>query len=318
MERIVFLERNTLNAEIRRPEFPHEWREYGTTTPAEIVERLHDATIAIVNKLALRAAVLARLTQLKLIAVAATGTDNIDLTFCRDHDIGVTNVRDYAVRTLPEHVLMLTLALRRNLIAYRDDVRRGEWARASQFCLLSHPINDLHGSTMGIIGYGALGRAVSEVARALGMRVLISERKGVATVRKERTSFDEVLRTSDVLTLHAPLNDETRGMIGRNELAKMRRNSILINCARGGLVDESALVEALRSGVIGGAGVDVLSEEPPSVGSIVEEDLANLIVTPHVAWASREAMQTLADQLIANIEAFLTVPPFSVPNGTKG
>jgi glycerate dehydrogenase len=307
MEKIVFLERNTLDADVRRPAFEHEWRDYGETRPEEVLERLRDATIAVVNKSPLGADVLSELPRLKLVAVAATGTDNIDLGFCRERGIAVTNVRGYAVRTVPEHVLALTLALRRNLVAYREDVRRGRWARAGQFCLLTHPIRDLAASTLGVVGYGALGQAVAALMRAVGMRVLVAERRGAATVREGRTPFAEVLRESDVLTLHVPLKPETRGLVGRAEFAAMRPDSLLINCARGGVVDEGALAEALRSGVIAGAGVDVLTREQPTGDDnpLLSPDLPNLILTPHVAWASREAMQTLADQLIDNIEAFV-------------
>jgi glycerate dehydrogenase len=308
MERIVFLDRNTLRAEIRPPAFAHEWREYERTRPAEIVERLAGASIAVVNKVRLAEAELARLPALKLIAVAATGTDNIDLASCRERGIGVSNVRGYAAHTLPEHVLMLILALRRNLLSYRRDLRDGAWQRAEQFCLLTYPIRDLHGSTLGIIGYGTLGQSVERLARAVGLRTLVAEHKGRPAARAGRTPFTEVLRESDIVTLHTPLNDETRNLIGAAELATMRPEAVLINCARGGVVDENALVEALRAGVIAGAGVDVLSREPPreeDEHALVKLDLPNLIVTPHIAWASLQAMQTLADQLVDNIEAFV-------------
>jgi glycerate dehydrogenase len=306
MERIVFLERGTLSADIRPPNFAHEWREYETTEQAQVVERLRDATIAITNKLALGATELAALPALKLIAVAATGVDKIDLASCQQRGIAVTNVRGYAVHTLPEHVLLLLLALRRNLLGYRADVQAGEWAKAAQFCLHTHPINDLYESTLGIVGYGALGQAVARLAQGVGMRVLVAERKDAPQMRAGRTPFAEVLRTADSLTLHAPLNEETRHLIGTAELRAMKPSALLINCGRGGLVDEAALVAALRTGEIAGAGVDVLSSEPPRAGNpLLEVDLPNLIVTPHVAWASRQAMQALADQLIANIEAFV-------------
>jgi glycerate dehydrogenase len=306
MERIVFLDRNTLRADIRPPAFAHEWREYGETRPSEVVERLAGATIAVVNKVRIEEAELRQLPALKLIAVAATGTDNIDLRSCRERGVSVSNVRGYATHTLPEHVLMLILALRRNLAGYGRDVRAGAWQRATQFCLLDHPIRDLHASTLGIIGHGALGRSVGRLARAVGMNTLVAERKGASAARAGRTPFAEALATSDIVTLHTPLNDETRNLIGRAELALMRPTAVLINCARGGVVDEEALVEALRAGVIAGAGVDVLSREPPREGNpLLELDLPNLIVTPHVAWASLQAMQTLADQLIDNIESFV-------------
>ncbi|HEY1403571.1 MAG TPA: D-2-hydroxyacid dehydrogenase, partial [Pyrinomonadaceae bacterium] len=306
MERIVFLDRNTLRADVRPPAFAHGWREYGETRPGEVVERLAGASIAVVNKVRIGEEELRQLPALKLIAVAATGTDNIDLRSCRAHGVGVSNVRGYATHTLPEHVLMLILALRRNLLNYQRDLRMGAWQRAGQFCLLDHPIRDLHASTLGIIGHGALGQSVERLARAVGMRTLVAEHKGAVVARQGRTPFMEVLNASDIVTLHTPLNDETRNLIGAAELALMRPTALLINCARGGVVDENALIEALRAGVIAGAGVDVLSREPPREGNaLLELDLPNLIVTPHIAWASLEAMQTLADQLIDNIEAFV-------------
>jgi glycerate dehydrogenase len=319
MERIVFLDRDTLRADVRPPAFAHEWCEYGETRPAEVVERLKGATIAVVNKVRITGAELALLPALRLIAVAATGTDNIDLESCRERGVSVSNVRGYAVHTLPEHVLMLILALRRNLASYQRDLRNGAWQRAKQFCLLDHPIRDLHGSTLGIVGYGALGQSVERLARAVGMRTLVAEHKGAGNAREGRTPFREVLGASDIVTLHTPLNDETRNLIGAAELALMRPEAVLINCARGGVVDENALVEALRAGVIAGAGVDVLHQEPPREGrsALLELDLPNLIVTPHVAWASLQAMQALADQLIDNIEAFVRGEGRNLVTGEK-
>ncbi len=310
MERIVFLERNTFDAEFRRPRFEHEWIDYCETEPGQIVERLRDATIAICNKLPLREPDLSRLPKLKLVAVAATGVDNIDLSYCKTRGIAVCNTRNYAKHSLPEHVLLLMLALRRNLVAYMQDVRSGKWQQAKQFCLLDHPIRDLYGSTIGIIGYGFLGKGVAKLARSIGMQVLVAERKHATGTREGRSEFGEVLRLSDVLTLHCPLTEETRNLIDAEEFQMMNREAILINTARGGLVREEALVEALQAGVIAGAAFDVLSEEPPRQGNILlDQDLPNLIVTPHVAWASKEAMQTLADQLIDNIEAFIRGAP---------
>lgn len=310
MERIVFLDRNTLRADVRRPAFEHEWVEYEKTSPEEVAERLLDASIAVTNKVPLGREVLERLPKLRMVAVVATGTDMIDLDAARERGLTVSNVRGYARTVVPEHVFALILALRRNLFAYREDVRRGEWSRAEAFCLLDHPIGDLRGSTLGLVGYGSIGRGVETLARAFGMRVLVSEHKGAAAVREGRTPFEDVLRASDVLSLHAPLTPQTRHMIGREELKLMKGSALLINCARGGVVDEEALADALREGGIGGAGVDVLGSEPPREGNpLLELDLPNLIVTPHVAWASREAMQALADQLIDNIEAFARGEP---------
>ncbi|MFL6231029.1 MAG: D-2-hydroxyacid dehydrogenase [Pyrinomonadaceae bacterium] len=313
MQHIVFLERNTVDADVRRPAFAHEWREYGESTQAQAVERLQGATVAIMNKIGLWEQELAQLPDLKLIAVAATGTDRIDLDACARRAVAVVNVRGYAAVSVSEHVLMLMLALRRNLSGYREDVRAGLWQQSKQFCLRTREIHDLRAGVCGVVGYGALGRATAELARAFGMRVLVAEHRGAREVREGRTPFAEVLRESDVVTLHAPLNEETHHLIGAAELELMKPSALIINTGRGLLVDEAALAEALREGRIAGAGIDVLSVEPPREGSpLLDLDLPNLIVTPHVAWASREAMQTLADQLIDNIEAFFRGEPVNL------
>jgi len=305
-EIIVFLERNTFNVPFRRPAFAHEWSEFGETPPGKVVERLAPATIAICNKLPLRAETLSQLPKLKLIAVAATGVDNVDLEYCHSHNIAVCNTRGYAVNSLPEHALMLMLALRRNLIAYRNDVKAGRWHEAKQFCLLEHPIGDLRGATLGIVGFGTLGKSMAQLGRAVGMEVIVA-------VRGDRAGFEEVLRRSDVLSLHCPLTEETKNLIGAEELAQMKPGAILINTARGGLIDDHALIDALKNGRLAGAGIDVLRNEPPRDGNpLLEVDLPNLIVTPHNAWASRQAMQTLADQLVDNLEAFVRGAPQNI------
>ena len=307
---IVFLERNTFNVEFRRPDFPHDWIEFDETSLDEIVRRLQNATIVICNKLPLRSETLSQLPQLKLIAVAATGVDNVDLEYCRAHQISVMNTRGYAVNSLPEHALMLMLALRRNLLAYREDINRGAWSEAKQFCLLDHPINDLQGSTVGIVGFGKLGQSMARLAAAIGMNVLIAERKDAQISREGRTAFVEVLKQSNIVTLHCPLTPETENLIGSNELNLMKSDSILINTARGGLIDDQALLRALVTKRIAGAGIDVLRQEPPPVNNpLVEVRLSNLIITPHNAWASRQAMQTLANQLVDNLEAFVRGEP---------
>jgi len=307
---IVFLERKTFNIPFPRPRFPHEWVEYDETDVAEIVHRLSRATIVISNKLPLREETLTQLPELKLIAVAATGVDNIDLNYCKEHHIAVCNTRGYAVNSLPEHALMLMLALRRNLVAYRRDVEAGYWNDARQFCLLDHPIGDLHGAKLGIIGYGKLGRSMAQLAQAIGMAVLIAERKNAAQPREGRVTFEKALSESDVISLHCPLNDETRNLIGAAELNLMKRDAVLINTARGALIDDDALIHALTNQKIAGAGIDVLRVEPPREGSpLLDLKLPNLIITPHNAWASRQAMQRLADQLIDNLEAFVRGEP---------
>ncbi|GAO37199.1 glycerate dehydrogenase [Sulfuricella sp. T08] len=310
MEHIVFLDGSSLEATIRRPAFPHQWEEYAITSPEEIVTRLQEATIAITNKVPLRAETLAQLPRLKLIAEAATGVNNIDVDWCREHGIAVANMRNYAIHAVPEHVFMMILALRRNLLAYRADLQKGLWQQSDRFCLFNHPIRDIHGSTLGIIGHGALGQAVAEMAKAFGMKVLFAEHQGVIEVRPGFAPFEQVLAESDIVTLHVPLTDATRNLIGADEIRRMKPSSLLINAARGGVVDENALAEALRVGRIAGAGCDVLSVEPPCAGNpLLDLDLPNLIVTPHIAWASCEAMQILADQLVGNIEAFVAGTP---------
>ena len=306
---IVFLDRATLDARMRTPSFPHSYQEYAATRGPEVVERLKDATIAIVNKVTMDGEMLKQLPKLQLIAVAATGTDMIDKEHCRAAGITVVNIRNYAFNTVPEHVFSLIFALRRNLIAYREDVRRGVWQRAEQFCFFAHPIRDIAGSTLGIVGFGELGRSVARRAEALGMRVLATD----VIPQPGLVDLPTILKESDVVTLHVPLTAQTRNMIGAEQLAMMRSDAILINTARGGLVDENALARALREGVIAGAGFDVLTSEPPREGNVLLDLVsANFILTPHVAWASREAMQLLADQLIGNIEAFVAGRPQNV------
>jgi glycerate dehydrogenase len=309
-ESIVFLERNTITVDFHRPNFAHQWTEFNETSNDELVERLQDATIVICNKTHLRADTLSQLPRLKLIAIAATGTDNVDLEYCRSNHIAVINTRGYATTSLTEHALMLMLVLRRNLIAYRNDVHNGLWHQARQFCLLDHPISDLNGLTLGIIGYGKLGQAMAQLGTAIGMKPLIAERKAAANTRHGRTPFTEVLKTSDVISLHCPLTPETENLIGADELRQMKSTAILINTARGGLVNDMPLLEALRSNQIAGAALDVLRHEPPVSGNpLLEAALPNLVITPHHAWASQQAMQTLADQLVDNVEAFIRGEP---------
>jgi len=310
MEKIVFLDSASIIADIRRPAFPHQWEEYPATTAGQTVARLKDATVAITNKVVLSRETLEQLPRLKMVAVAATGINNVDIDCCRERGIVVSNIRNYSVHTVPEHVFMLMLALRRNLLAFRADVLNGAWQKAAQFCLFTHPVRDLHGSTLGIIGHGAIGKAVEQIALAFGMSVLIAEHKGAVKVRSGYTAFDSVLKESDLITLHLPLNEQTRHLISTAELARMKSDALLINTARGGLVDEAALLEALRSGRIGGAGFDVLDKEPPAEGHpLLDLDLPNFILTPHIAWSGRAAMQMLADLLIDNIEAFAAGAP---------
>lgn len=309
-QHIVFLDRSTLGVQLRRPCFEHAWEEYPTTHVGDVIGRLKNATIAITNKVPLRADTLAKLPGLKLIAMAATGYDVIDLGYCKDHGIAVVNIRNYATHTVPEHAFALILALRRNLLAYRQDVENGRWQQVDRFCFFDHPIRDLCGAIMGIIGEGALGQATAAIARGFGMKVLFADHAPPKAPGIEFTSFNSVLKESDVISLHLPLTPNTRNLIAMEQLRMMKRDALLINTARGGLVEEQALVAALKEGLIAGAGFDVLTKEPPKEGNpLLNLRLPNFILTPHVAWASEGAMQFLADQLIENIEAFVRGKP---------
>ena len=310
--KIVFLDRETLDANVRKPNFPHEYTEYAQTAPDQIIERLNGATICITNKVPLREATLMQLPGLKLIAVAATGTDVIDKAYTSGNGIVVSNIRNYAFNTLPEHVFALLFALRRNLVNYYNSVRQGRWGYANQFCYFDYPIYDIAGSTLGIVGYGALGKEIEKRAVALGMKVLIND----VTDVPNKVDVATILREADVVTLNLPLTPETKNMISAKEFASMKKTACIINTARGGIIDEQALADALRNGVIAGAGMDVLTVEPPKNGNILlDPTIPNLIITPHVAWASKEAMQVLADQLVDNIDAFVAGSPRNVVTG---
>jgi glycerate dehydrogenase len=308
--RVVFLDRASLKAKLRKFAFPAEYIEHQKTDVGQIVARLKGADIAVVNKVPMRADTLRQLPQLKMIAVAATGYDVVDIPYCNEHGIAVANIRNYAVHTVPEHAFAMILALRRNLLSYRQDVEAGVWNKSEQFCFLTHDIGDLHGSTLGIIGEGAIGQGTAAIGRAFGMRVLFADHPPPKMPDVQFTQLDDVLAESDVISLHCPLLPSTRNFIDINAFRKMKRNALLINTARGGLVDEAALIQALDEGLIAGAGFDVLTVEPPKDGHpLLDLRRPNFILTPHVAWASDGAMQFLADQLIDNIDAWVAGKP---------
>jgi glycerate dehydrogenase len=307
---VVFLERDSLKVQVRRPNFEHTYEEYARTTPDEVVSHLQHATVAIINKVGLNEETLAQLPGLKMVAIAATGYDAVDISACRKRGVAVANIRNYAIHTVPEHVFAMVLALRRNLLAYRHEIEQGRWQKSEQFCLFTHDISELFGATIGIVGEGAIGRGTANIARGFGMRVLFAYHESSKKKDVVLTPFDQVLAESDILSLHCPLTPATRNLIGMNELRKMKPSALLINTARGGLVDEAALVEALEEGLIAGAGFDVLTTEPPKDGNpLLDLRRPNFILTPHVAWAATEAMRFLADQLIDNIEAWVAGKP---------
>jgi glycerate dehydrogenase len=279
---------------------------HGDTDESEIAGRLADAEIVILNKFPLSRTHLEAATRLKLIGLAATGTDNVDLAAARDLGIGVCNVRGYCSQSVMQLVWSMILSLTQHVHEYSRLAKDGSWVRSETFTGLSIPIRELSGRTLGIVGWGELGRATAKPAEAFGMQVIVANRAG-GPPEPGRVDLHRLLATSDVVSLHCPLTPSTRQMIGARELAAMKPGAILINTARGGLIDSGALAAALKSGHLGGAGIDVLPQEPPVDGDpLLDPDIPNLLLTPHVAWAAREARQRCIDETAANVQNFLT------------
>jgi glycerate dehydrogenase len=290
-----------------------DWRYYPATAPDETGDRIANAEIVISNKVVLDAAAIQQARHLKLISVAATGVNNVDLDAAGAQGVMVCNCHGYGTAAVAQHVFALLLSLITRWPDYQQAVRAGRWQQSSQFCLLDFPIRELAGKTLGIVGYGELGQGVARIAEAFGMRVLIAQRPGTMETLENRLPLPVLLPQVDVLSLHCPLTPATRGLMGAWELALMRRDAILINTARGGLVDEALLADALRRGALGGAGIDVLSLEPPVNGNpLLAPDIPNLIVTPHCAWGSRESRQRMIGQLAENIAGFLHGAPLRI------
>jgi glycerate dehydrogenase len=274
------------------------------TPPADVATAVAGAEVVLANKPRITREIMACAPGLRLIALAATGTNNVDLEAARERGVAVCNLRDYCTASVVQHVFSLMLALTQRLREYDALVRAGAWQRGEQFCMLDFPIRELCGRKLVIVGYGTLGKAVAHAARAFGMEVLVANRPGGERVAG-RHDLDDLLPQADVLSLHCPLTEHTTGLIGAAQLACMKRDAVLINTARGALVDAAALADALREGQIGGAGIDVLAQEPPAGGSpLLAPDIPNLIVTPHIAWAAREARQRCIDEMAANVEDY--------------
>ena len=289
-----------------------QWQMYPVTRPAETASRIRNASVVVSNKVMLDREILEAADDLQLVCIAATGTNNIDMETAERRGLTVCNVTGYATRSVVEYVFAQLLSLYRELPAYHAAVRAGKWQQSDHFCLLDYPIHELHGQTLGIIGYGELGHAVARAGEAFGMRVLVAERANVAP-REGRTPLGTVLAESRVVSLHCPLTAHTRNLIGGNELAQMRQDAVLVNTARGGIVDEAALLHALQTGRIAGAIVDVLEVEPPRRGNpLLAVELPNLLVTPHIAWASIASRQQLVNELADNIRAWLGGTPRNV------
>ncbi|ANC01829.1 glycerate dehydrogenase [Pseudomonas putida] len=282
---------------------------HAASAAEQVSERLQGASVVISNKVMLDAAALAANPQVKLILVAATGTNNVDLAAARAQGITVCNCQGYGTPSVAQHTLALLLALATRLCDYQQAVKDGAWAKASQFCLLDFPIVELEGKTLGLLGHGELGGAVARLAEAFGMRVLSGQILG-RPARADRLALDELLPQVDALTLHCPLNEQTRHMIGARELALLKPGALVVNTARGGLIDEQALADALRSGHLGGAATDVLSVEPPVNGNpLLAADIPRLIITPHSAWGAVESRQRIVGQLAENAQAFFAGQP---------
>ena len=307
---IVVLDRDTL---VNRPfdfDFPHTLSSYGTTEAHETLERIRGADIVITNKVVISAQVFAENPQLKLVAVTATGVNNVDVEAAKQNGTAVCNIRAYGNESVAEHAFMMMITLMRNLPAYQRDVAAGLWENSPFFCHLGAPMRDLNGKTLAIFGRGNIGKTLATYAQAFKMNVVFAEHKNAQSVRDGYVSFDEAIRSADVVSLNCPLTPQTANMIGEAELQQMKPGAILINCGRGGLVDEAALVAALKYGQIGGAGFDVLTQEPPRDGNpLLKARLPNLIVTPHIAWASQEAANRLFDILLDNINRFVAGNP---------
>ncbi|MEZ8800852.1 D-2-hydroxyacid dehydrogenase [Vibrio splendidus] len=311
--KVVFLDRATIPSQIHlKPlSFEHQWVEYDFTSPEQVSERIEGADVVITNKVVLNESNLAQAQQLKLIVVSATGVNNVDVGYCKGNNIAVANVQGYATQSVPEHVIAMLFALKRNLVGYHQDIEAGKWQKDQQFCFFTHPIQDVAGSTLGLIGSGGLGQATAILAKAIGMNVIFAERKGADSCREGYLPFDTVLQQADAISLHCPLTEATRDLISERELAIMKPNAVLVNAGRGGLVDEQALVEALKNQEIAGAGMDVFTQEPADNSNplLANSHLPNLLLTPHVAWGSDSSIQKLSDILIDNIDAFVSGKP---------
>jgi len=279
---------------------------YDETESHEMTERIADAEIVLGNKVLLRDTIMDGAPNLKFIGLTATGTDNVDIEAARDRGIAVCNIQAYCTESVAEHVFACLLSLAHDIDRYATDVRAGTWQNADMFCFLTHPISELSEMTLGIVGYGELGQGVARIAKAFGMGVIIAARPGTDDVPDGRVSFDELLARCDAISLHCPLTDATRGLFGAEQFSKMKNTAILINTARGALVDSEALASALGKGDIRAAAIDVLPKEPPVDGDpLLDYQGDNLIVTPHIAWGTRRARQNAIDELTANIAAWL-------------
>ena len=307
---IVFLDSTAIpkHIPIPSPTFAHTWIEYEHTSSAETIERAKDADIVITSKVIFDRETLKQLPKLKLIAITATGTNNVDLVAAEEMGITVRNVTGYSSTTVPEHVIGLIFSLKHSLSGWLRDQTEAKWAESKQFCYFDYPITDVRGSMLGVFGKGCLGTEVGRLANAVGMKVLYAEHKDTTVCREGYTPFEEVLRQADIVTLHCPLTETTKNLMNADTLSKMKKGAFLINTGRGPLIDELALVDALKTGHLGGAALDVMVKEPPEKDNpliLAAKTMPNLIITPHIAWASDSAVTTLVGKVMQNIEEFV-------------
>ncbi len=307
--KITFLDRESFheNIVVKTPSFDHEWVNFPNTIESETIKHCADSTVIVTNKVPIQRDTLAACPNIRHIAVTATGYNIIDLDACKDHGVTVSNIPSYATTTVPEHVLNVSLSLCRRLNRYRELVIQGQWQQSPRFCLFDKPLYDLKGKTFGVVGFGSLGAATAKLMHAIGMEIIYTARSEKHSDFARRVTLDELLTTADVVSLHCALTEETESLIDHAQLKMMKNSAFLINTARGGIANEQAVVDAIESEEIAGAGFDVLVQEPPTADSsplltIAQYD--NVILTPHSAWSSQEAMQALSDTVISNIEAF--------------
>lgn len=308
MQTMVFLEQDSLPGTDLRSwqQLPVQLHCYGSTSSAEVYNRSCNADILVVNKVQLDASTLANLPKLKLICVTATGVNNVDLCAAAKLGIRVCNARDYAIQAVPQHTMALLLTLVNQVIPYQQAIQAGRWSQSSMFCLLDYPIRQLAGQTFCVLGYGGLGQATAQLAAAFGMKVIIAERPNATMIRSGRVSFRAALEQADVLSLHCPATAENYHLLNAERLSWLKPQAILLNTARGSLIDADALANALREGRLAAAGLDVLDQEPPAPDHpLLAADIPGLLLSPHVGWASQQAMQALIMQTTENIQAYL-------------
>ncbi|GHA09396.1 lactate dehydrogenase [Arenicella chitinivorans] len=310
--KVVYLDRESLPARINipKPSAPHAWHDFARTVADQIIAHCQNATVVVTNKVPIDATVLDACPSIGHIAVTATGYNIIDLDACAKHGVSVSNIPSYAATTVAEHVLACTLSLRRQIIQYRQRVIDGAWQQSDTFCVFDKPINMLAGATLGVIGFGEIGRATAQMAAAMGMNVEYTSRQNYDVDFAQHVTLNDLLQRSDVVSVHCALNDDTHNLLDAPELAQMPDHAILINTARGGIVNEAAAASAIKSATLGGLAFDVLVQEPPQHSPLLEiADRSNVIITPHIAWASDEAMQTLANIVSDNVDAYLRGSP---------